>query len=106
MSGRIEKLEAMLKADPTDAFVLYGLAQEHGKLGTPDAHRKAVGFYDRCLTADPNYFYAYFHKAMSQIGLEETEQAAETLRKGLAAARAGGDQKATGEIAGLLDQIT
>jgi tetratricopeptide (TPR) repeat protein len=106
MTPRLDKLTALLDADPNDAFVLYGLAQEHAKLGTDEHHTKAVCYYDRCIASDPSYFYAYYHKAMSQIAMERNGDAAATLRTGLAAAKAGRDQKAIGEIAALLDQIT
>ncbi len=106
MPHRLEKLAAMLETDPNDAFVLYGLAQEHAKRGTVEDHEKAVCYYDRCIGADPAYFYAFYHKAMSQIALERNADAAATLRAGLKAAKAGRDQKAISEIGALLDQIT
>lgn len=106
MTARLEKLAALLDADPTDTFVLYGLAQEHAQVGTPEHHEHAIAFYDRCLATDPSYFYAYYHKAMSQIAIDRSADAAATLRTGLTAAKAGGDHKASGEIAALLDQIT
>ncbi len=102
MSDRLAKLRAMLDADPSDAFVLYGIAQEHAKLGDHDA---ALPFYDRCLAADPGYFYAYFHKAQSLIALSREAEALDTARAGLAAARAAGDGKAAGELAGLVDSL-
>lgn len=103
VTPRLDKLSALLEADPNDAFVLYGLAQENAKLGR---HEQAIAYYDRCLDSDPSYFYAYYHKATSQIAMERNDDAAATLRRGLAAAKAGRDQKAIGEIAALLDQIT
>ena len=106
MSSRLDKLTALLAADPGDPFVLYGLAQEHAKVGTAEHHAQAVGFYDRCLGADAAYLYAYYHKAMSLIALERTDDGAATLRAGLVAARSAGDQKAIGELGSLLDQIT
>ncbi len=106
MTPRLEKLSAMLETDPNDAFVLYGLAQEHAKIGTDEDHGSAIGYYDRCLAADPAYLYAYYHKAMSLISLNRTDEAAATLRSGMAAAKAAKDQKAIGEIGALLDQIT
>jgi tetratricopeptide (TPR) repeat protein len=106
MNPRLDKLAAMLEADPNDAFVLYGLAQEHAKVGTADEHERAVCYYDRCIAADPAYHYAYYHKAMSLIELERTEDAAATLRQGLASAKAARDHKASGELAALLDQIS
>lgn len=106
MPDRLSKLAALLEADPNDAFVLYGLAQEHAKQGTDEGHTRAIEFYDRCIAADPAYHYAYYHKAMSQIALDDNTAAAATLRVGLASARAARDQKAIGELAALLDQVT
>lgn len=102
----VAQLEALLAKEPNDPFVLYGLAQEHAKQGD---HARAVEFYDRCLAVDPNYHYAYFHKAMTlrQRGEAGDEgRAIETLRAGLVRARAGSDAKAASEIAGLLDEMT
>lgn len=106
MPDRLSRLAAMLEADPNDAFVLYGLAQEHARQGTADGHARAVGYYDRCIAADPAYHYAYYHKAVSQIALDDNAGAAATLRAGLAAARAAREHKAVGELSALLDQIT
>jgi hypothetical protein len=43
---------------------------------------------------------------MSLIELERTDDAAATLRQGLASAKAARDHKASGELAALLDQIS
>lgn len=101
--SRLAQLEKMLAADPRDAFVLYGLGQEHAKAGRVD---DAVRFYDRCLEADPAYFYAYFHRATALRDAGRESEAVETLRRGVQAARAGGDGKAASEMASLLDELT
>lgn len=100
--SRLAQLEALLKADPHDPFLLYGLAQEHAKLND---HGRAVEFYDRCLAADPAYGYAYFHKARSQIALSDPAAARATLEAGLRAARASGDSHALSELQGFLDEL-
>lgn len=99
----LEQLEKLLAADPGDAFLLYGLAQEHAKQG---AHKVAVEFYDRCLVADPAYCYAYYHKARSLDAMEKRDDAVATLRAGLKAAKSAGDSHAASEIAALLDELT
>ncbi|MFO0491713.1 MAG: tetratricopeptide repeat protein, partial [bacterium] len=58
MSERLAKLQKLLALDERDVFVLYGLAQEYGKVGE---YAQAVGFYDRALAVDPGYCYAYYH---------------------------------------------
>lgn len=98
----IEQLEKLLAIDPADPFILYGLAQEHAKLGRTD---QAIGFYDRCLAADPAYCYAYFHKAKAQHDADRTADAIATLRAGVIAARNAGDSHALSEIRGFLDEI-
>jgi hypothetical protein len=116
---RIADLEKMLAAEPNDAFLLYALAQEHSKAaGAANAEiaaqrghlAAAISLYDRCLAADSNYFYAYFHKARTQqiaaeAGIGDISDSISTLRAGLVAARAGGDAKAMSEIQGLLDEL-
>ena len=95
----------MLEADPGDAFLLYALAQELAKASDFSG---AVELYDRCLAADPNYLYAYFHKAMALRDRDapgDLALAAVTLRTGVDRARAAKDTKALSELSGLLDQI-
>jgi tetratricopeptide (TPR) repeat protein len=99
----IEQLEKMLQADPADAFVLYALAQEHAKAGR---HEAAVQYYDRCLGADPAYCYAYFHKARSLEAMGRDDDAMETLRQGVDAARTAGDAHALSELSAYLDEIS
>lgn len=98
----IEQLEKLLAADPADAFVLYGLAQEHAKRGDT---ARAVEFYDRCLAVDPEYCYAYFHKAKALEAAGRAFDAVTTLRAGIAAAKRAGDQHALSEITGYLDEL-
>ena len=98
----LDQLHALLQNDPDDPFLLYALAQEHAKAGS---HPEAIRWYDRCLEADPHYAYAYFHKARSQQAAGDLAAAVETLRRGLASARASGDTHASAELSGYLDEI-
>lgn len=100
--SRLVQLHKLLAADPTDAFVLYGLAQEHAKAGD---HAAAVGFYDRCIAADQAYCYAYFHKARSLQALGRADEARSTLAAGIDAARRAGDAKALSEMESLRDSL-
>jgi len=98
----VEQLERLLEADPTDTFVLYGLAQAHAKEGR---HAEALGFYDRVIEVDPHYCYAYFHKARSLEAMGEAAGAVATLRAGLEASREAGDAQAISEIGGYLESL-
>lgn len=99
----IEQLHKLLTLDPQDTFVLYALAQAHAASG---AHDAAIEHYDRCLGIDPNYCYAYFHKARSLEALGRIEKAADVLRTGIKASKHTGDSKALSEITGYLDQLS
>lgn len=62
MADRIEQLRRLLEAEPGDAFCLYSLGQEYARRGD---HATAVSHYDLALQSDPDYCYAYYHKAKS-----------------------------------------
>lgn len=98
----IEQLKKVLAADPRDPFVLYGLAQEYAKAGHL---REACEYYDRCLSVDPGYCYAYFHKARAQEAGGDAAAALATLRAGVEAARSARDGKALGELAEYLAML-
>ena len=99
----IADLERLLAADPKDAFLLYGMAQEHARAGRGS---EALGWYDRCLAADPGYCYAYFHKARTLQALGRVPDAIATLKAGAVAARRAGDGHAASEIAAYLDELS
>lgn len=99
----IAQLTALLEKDPDDTFLLYALAQEHAKNHN---HDDAIRCYDRVIAVDPNYLYAYYHKARSQQAQDDEPAAAATARQGLDRAQAAGDAKAVGELAALLDELT
>lgn len=98
----LEQLQKLLVADPTDAFVPYAMAMEHVKLGQLVT---ALDYFDRCLALDSSYCYAYFHKAQVQKTLGDRLGAKASLVQGVAAAKKAQDQKALGEIQGLLDEL-
>ncbi len=100
--SRIPQLQKLLEIDPSDADVLYMLAQEHARLGEL---KDAVAWYDKCLEQDATYAYAYFHKARAQEANGELDLARGTLRRGLEVARVKSDAKAAEEIEGYLSQI-
>ena len=100
--SRMEQLQKLHAADPSDADVLYMLAQEHAKAGR---YADAVAWYDRCIEVDGQYHYAYYHKARAQQSAGDDAGAIATLTTGLARARSAGDAKATNEIGAFLDEL-
>lgn len=100
--NRLAQLERLHAADPTDADVMYMLAQEHASAGrTSDA----IAWYDRCLTADAGYAYAHFHKAKALEAAGRAREIGPTLEAGLAAARRAGDAQAIREIGAWLHSL-
>lgn len=100
-SARRLKLEASLAADPTDAFLRYGLAMQCLRDGDLDAGRSGL----LGLIADrPDEVAAYQQLGQSYLETDEPERAAEILRAGIGRARATGDQHAAAEMEGLLAQ--
>jgi tetratricopeptide (TPR) repeat protein len=99
---RLEKLNELHAKNPDDPDIHYMIAQEHAQQGD---HAASLGWYDTCLENDPDYHYAYFHKAKSQEATGDTDGARRTLDAGLARAREANNQKAVNEIEGFLAQL-
>ena len=101
-TDRLEKLMALLEADPNDTFCTYGIAMEYAG---QNQHEQALHWLDRTLSIDPNYAYAYYQKGRLLAMLDRREEAREALTRGLEAAEAGGDQKAHRELMELLETL-
>ena len=94
----IEQLTKLLAAEPNDAFLLYGLAQEYAKASNTAS---ACEYFDRCIAVDPKYCYAYYHKAKALIVACRTDEAKAVIAAGKNAALAAGDSHARSEIMAL-----
>ncbi|MAT81890.1 MAG: hypothetical protein CMJ29_09650 [Phycisphaerae bacterium] len=103
MSDRINQLRNMLESEPNDTFCLYGIAMEYAKTGQSE---RALAHFDRTIEVDPDYCYAYYHKARCLMELDRTEEARSTLEEGLSHARSSGDIHAEGEIESLLASVS
>jgi tetratricopeptide (TPR) repeat protein len=99
---RRQRLEQMLKENPDDPFLLYGLAMDQQSAGEDEA---AVAGFDRVHAVDPSYVAAYFQKAQILARLSRTDDARDTLRAGIAAARATGDDHAIAEMSEFLNSL-
>jgi predicted Zn-dependent protease len=98
----IEQLTKLLAAEPGDAFLLYGLAQEYAKAGrTADA----VDYFDRCLAVDPAYCYAFYHKGRALADAGQVARAVQAVKDGMVAAKKAADSHAFSELSSLLDEI-
>lgn len=100
--SRLAQLEKLHAADPSDADVAYMIAQEHAKSGDNEAAR---AWFDRCLSIDAGYLYAYFHKARAQQKAGDTAGALSSARIGHSRAVSAGNAKAAGELASLIEEL-
>ena len=98
----IEQLESLRAASPDDPFLMYGLALEHAKA---EQHDEALTWFDQCLANDPEYCYAFYHKAKSLEMLRRFEDAAEVLRDGIKVAKSLGDAHAESELNTFLEEF-
>lgn len=101
-SERLAKLLKMAEREPSDPFLLYGIALEHKKAGEQS---KALEYLDRVLRLDPGYCYAYHQKGLVYESAGDNDAAADAYRQGIEAARKKGDDHARQEIEGALQML-
>jgi Tfp pilus assembly protein PilF len=92
---RIEKLKEFLRAHPEDNFLQHALALEYVKIGHDDSARS---LFEEILNRDQNYIGSYYHLAKLLERCGEQELALLWYEKGMAAAKAAGDQHAFNEL--------
>ena len=102
MTTRREKLEALLRVDPEDAFLQYGLAVEHAAAGEVTLALEGFG---RLMNRSVPYVAAFFRSGqlLSQEG--RVSEAREVLRAGIEVARRQGESHAAGEMSELLVRL-
>jgi predicted Zn-dependent protease len=104
---RMDQIEAMLKDNPDDAFLRYGLAMEHSSQGD-DA--TAVTQLRELIALDPTapYIPAFLMCGQALVRLGKEGEAADVLKQGIAAATTAGTPEAMharGEMEGLLATV-
>ena len=92
---RIEKLREFLRASPSDSFLQHALALEYIKAGDDTAARL---LFEEILARDPGYIGSYYHLAKLFERTNDQEAAILWYEKGMAAAKAAGDQHAYNEL--------
>ncbi len=99
---RIEKIKEFLTGNPTDNFLRHALALEYIKAGRDGEARE---LFEAILTASPDYIGSYYHLAKLLEKLEETKLAIEWYEKGMAAAKAAGDNHSYGELQAAYEDL-
>ena len=91
---RLEKLLEFYHDDPSDPFIIYGIAIEYMN-DNPD---KARPFFDELLSRFPDYLPTYYHAAGLYAELDELIKAADIYERGIALAKKKGEQKTLTEL--------
>ena len=100
---RLDQLLELLKLEPNDSFLRYGVAMEYAKVAQyPDAIRE----FEELLRRDGDYVPAFFMAGRTQEQAGEPELAKDWYRRGIITAKKVGDTHAAGEIAAALDAIS
>lgn len=102
MTGRREKIEAMLADDPQDTFLRYSLAMELEKEAAND---RSLELLSELSKEEPPYVPAYFMAAQQLTKLSRVNEARTYLREGIESARAQGDSHAAGEMSEFLASL-
>ena len=98
--SRMDQLRKMLDAEPDDAFLLYAMGQELHSAGDAES---AEAHFAKCIEADPDHSYAYFHRAVMLDALGRRDDAIDVAREGEKAAQRVGDNKARAELHGMIE---
>lgn len=102
VSPRLQQLLKMLEKEPSDAFLLYGIAMEHKKAQRP---AEAVEYLRRTLAVDALYCYAFYQlgQVMEQEG--DLKSAKQAYEDGINAAIKKGDAHAKSELESALAML-
>jgi predicted Zn-dependent protease len=99
---RRQRIEDLLREDPNDSFLWYGLAMEQAGAGE---HEAALWTLDELRRRDPDYVPAYLQAGQLLARLDREEEARAVFQIGIAVARRKGDLHAAGEMEGFLDGL-
>lgn len=102
MSSRLEKLQAMLDADPADTMVRYMLAMECDKA---DDHDRSLTLFEGLMQDTPPYVPAFLMAGQLLVRLGRVDEARGVYQSGIAQARQQGNDHAAGEMSQFLDEL-
>ncbi len=102
MSTRREKIEAMLKLEPQDQFLRYGLATEFDNEGR---HEESLQLFRGLMADQPPHVPSFLRGAQLLVNLDRIADARAVLRQGIEIARQQGELHAAGEMGELLASL-
>jgi len=100
--SRKQQIETMLREDPNDPFLNYGLAMEYVSAGEDAA---AVARFQHLFEVAPDYVPGYLMAAQTLVRLNRNDDARSMLQRGLVAAQKSHNQHASEEMQALLETL-
>jgi tetratricopeptide (TPR) repeat protein len=102
MLDRLSQLEELLKEDPHDSFLQYGIALEYAKKGDVP---EAITRIEKLLSENPDYLGAYYQLGQYYEVEGNTEEAIDTYKKGILLAQKVRNTKTLNELREALQQL-
>lgn len=99
---RLAELEKMLRDNPHDPFLHYGIALEIANRGDVP---EAIARLERLLSEKPDYLGAYYQLGQYYELEENTEEAIDTYRRGMIIAQQQKNAKTLGELRSALELL-
>ena len=100
---RIDKIQTMLKENPSDSFLQHALALEYIKIGDDEEAKK---LFETILAREPGYIGSYYHLAKLLERQQNEQGAIAVYEKGMKEATSAGDQHAYNELRSALEELT
>ena len=92
----------MLKLEPQDQFLRYGLAAEYD---SEERHEESLALFRGLMADQPPHVPSFLRGAQLLVKLDRIEDARAVLRDGIEIARAQGETHAAGEMGELLASL-
>lgn len=102
MTPRIDQLLDLLKTEPNDSFLNYGLALEYAR---QDEKEKAINIIETVLQRDENYLAGYYLLGQLYEQTQQLKKARIAYSKGITIARQQKNNKTAGELSTALSLI-
>jgi tetratricopeptide (TPR) repeat protein len=99
---RIERINEMLKQNPSDSFLLFALGLEKIKLGNDD---EALILFQSITLSNPDYSGVYYHLGKLLERKNETDKAMEVYEKGMQVCKKLNEQHNFNELRNALDML-
>ena len=99
---RLEKLQELLKADPTDSFTRYAIGLEYRGM---KEYASAITALEELMRDDPKYLATYYMLADCYRQAGENEKALECYKQGIQIAKAAGDTHTMSELQAAMDEL-